>query len=357
MDFAANRRHTEGCPTPADGFDAVLAMKQLGGTIKIGEIIGKIKNLEDLTDICRERKFSFPTTGKKIYFGISNYANYSEKDVKVAAMEIKKEIKKFGPVRWVISKEKTLSSVIVKTNKLLQSGAEICLFDDGLVGKTLAVQEFEEYEKRDFGKPQRNILRGMLPPKLAKIMVNLAGAKKDDYILDPFCGTGTVLMEAVLLGYKNLFGSDLDAEAIRETEENLEWLTKKTNEKINYNLYVSSADKISEKIATNSVGAIVTEPYLGPLLRGNEPEEKIKQTISELENLYLKSFSDWKKILKKDAPVVIIFPIFNLRGKKFNLQIEEKIVKLGYKKINAEKLIYERPDQKVLRDIEIFENL
>jgi tRNA G10 N-methylase Trm11 len=335
-------------------FDAAVAMKQLGGTIKIGGIIGKIKNVSDLPSLISKK---IENKEGKFYFGISDYAELKEQEIKRAAMEIKKEMKKSGPVRWVISREKILSSVIVKTNKLLQNGAEICLFAGGFIGKTLAVQEFEEYEERDFAKPQRNILRGMLPPKLAKIMINLSGIKKDESLLDPFCGTGTVLMEASTLGYKNLFGSDLDVKAIEETKENMEWLAKKSGEKINYSLYVSPADKISEKLAKNSVSAIVTEPYLGPLLRGNEPEQKIKETISELEEIYLKSFVDWKKILKKEAKIVMIFPIFSIKGKRFSLKIEEQIKKLGYKKIDAEGLVYERPDQKVLRSIEIFENL
>jgi tRNA (guanine10-N2)-dimethyltransferase len=342
-------------------FDAVLAMKQLGGTIKIGEIIGKIKNISELSKLVSEK---IENNEGKFYFGISNYAGLNEQEIRRAAMEIKKEMKKSGPVRWVVSKEKILSSVIVKTNKLLQNGAEICLFNNGFIGKTLAVQEFEEYEERDFSKPQRNILRGMLPPKLAKIMINLSGIEKDGIILDPFCGTGTVLMEALSLGYKNLFGSDLDSKAIKETKENLEWLAKKNNEKLNYNLFISPADKISEKInkiqpqgGPFGVDAIITEPYLGPLLRGNEPENKIRRTISELEEIYLKSFADWKKILKKNSRVVMIFPIFSIKDGKFNLQIEAQIKKIGYKKVKTENLIYERPGQKILRSIEIFESL
>ena len=60
-------------------------------------------------------------------------------------------------------------------------------------------------------KPYRDMRRGMLPPKLARSLVNLAiGAKSpsDMTILDPFCGTGTVLMEAMLLG-THVVGTDL----------------------------------------------------------------------------------------------------------------------------------------------------
>lgn len=39
-----------------------------------------------------------------------------------------------------------------------------------------------------------------MPPKLARVMVNLAQPKKGDLLLDPFCGTGSMLIEAGLMG-------------------------------------------------------------------------------------------------------------------------------------------------------------
>ncbi len=56
-------------------------------------------------------------------------------------------------------------------------------------------------------------------------MINLSGAKPDDYLWDPFCGTGTVLQEAALIGV-NAYGSDLSDKMISYTTENMNWVEK-----------------------------------------------------------------------------------------------------------------------------------
>ena len=57
-------------------------------------------------------------------------------------------------------------------------------------------------------------------PRLARAMVNLARVKKGARILDPFCGTGTILIEAGLAGMKP-YGSDIDERMLRASEINL----------------------------------------------------------------------------------------------------------------------------------------
>ncbi len=59
-----------------------------------------------------------------------------------------------------------------------------------------------------------------LSPLLARSLVNLAGAPLGGSILDPFCGTGAILLEAAFLGYR-VSGADRDAEMIRGTLQNL----------------------------------------------------------------------------------------------------------------------------------------
>ena len=51
----------------------------------------------------------------------------------------------------------------------------------------------------------RSMTVGMMPPKIAQIMINL-GTKghKNVIIWDPFCGLGTTLIEALNAGYTQL---------------------------------------------------------------------------------------------------------------------------------------------------------
>ena len=47
--------------------------------------------------------------------------------------------------------------------------------------------------------------------------------RRHPLILDPFCGTGTVLQEALLAGY-DVVGTDLSQKIVDYTTENLSWL-------------------------------------------------------------------------------------------------------------------------------------
>ena len=59
-----------------------------------------------------------------------------------------------------------------------------------------------------------------MPSKLARCMVNLAKPKKGDLLLDPFCGTGSFLVEAALLGCR-VVGSDAKRYVVRGCRRNL----------------------------------------------------------------------------------------------------------------------------------------
>jgi tRNA (guanine10-N2)-dimethyltransferase len=56
--------------------------------------------------------------------------------------------------------------------------------------------------------------------KLARCMINLAQAKTGSYVLDPFCGTGTVAIEAVLIGCKAI-GIDAQKRMAKGAKRNI----------------------------------------------------------------------------------------------------------------------------------------
>jgi tRNA G10 N-methylase Trm11 len=338
---------------------------RLGGTIKIGKILDTIENLENFED----KFFDLVKFGQgKVYFGFSLY-NFGQKTpikhlikrLEPVAMEIKRKLREEKNVnsRWVTSRDLELSSVIVKKNKLLENGAEICFFakdSEIIVGQTLAVQPFEEFGARDYARPGRDDVSGMLPPKLARMMVNLAQANKDAVILDPFCGSGTILQEALLMGYKNLIGSDNSKKAIEDSKQNLDWLKEKYNLDISdIKLLDLSVESLDKKFAENSIDTIITEPYLGPALKGSEGIKQIDIIIKELDALYFSAFEQFKKILKTNDKIIIVFPIFQVNNQSKRLAIFDKVQKLGFKVLNMDDLIYWRPKQFIWRDILIFE--
>ena len=56
--------------------------------------------------------------------------------------------------------------------------------------------------------------------KLARCMVNLSGSRREDLVFDPFCGTGTMLIEAKLIGCRAV-GIDIQRRMARGTIRNM----------------------------------------------------------------------------------------------------------------------------------------
>ena len=340
-------------------------IKNLGGTIKIGLVHDEsdISTADLLSKITPHLK---PAAGK-FNFGLSFYGRrkfYS----RPLGMEIKKHLRGLGlSCRWVVSREKTLSSVVVEQNKLTAGGIEIVLVEKGgkiLVGQTLAVQPFKELSFRDYGRPARDDRSGMLPPKLAQIMINLAQADKNNTILDPFCGSGTILTEAALMGYKNLLGADISKKAVEDTEKNMNWLKSKYPvPDIQYQLHNITALELSKIFESRSIDLIITEPYLGPQ-RGHFD---VKETSRELTDLYSRALKEFAKILKPGGRIVMIWPVFHAARDSRHITPDIK----DFRVINPlpeswrdnhiieltgrDTIIYGRSGQKVWREIVILE--
>ncbi len=89
--------------------------------------------------------------------------------------------------------------------------------------------------------------------KLARCMINLAHAREGNCMLDPFCGTGTTIIEAALIGVRAI-GIDVQRRMTEGTKRNLR----------HFNLTAEAlimAD--ARKTPLTRVGCIVTDPPYG----------------------------------------------------------------------------------------------
>lgn len=327
-------------------------IKVLGGTIKIGKIFDEIgfdesqNKFEEIFLAQHLTEKYLPNTTGKLHFGISIYDAGSDRRILVQIIHQLKSLNKIVKENlqgkgfkagFVRVKERYLSSVSVFKNQLLSHGAEIVLILTGekiLAGKTFAVQEFESFSFRDYGRPARDKRSGIIPPKLARMMINLSQISSDGVLLDPFCGSGTILQEAIILGYKNIIGGDISQNAIEDTKKNNDWLFHnfKNLDKSRYNIKIYQSDirVLSQIIKSDSIDSVVTEPYLGPPLF-KKPEEKIAEGIfSEVGKLYTDAFEVFHKILKPAGKVVFLFPAFEIYGRMYFVQILDKIEELGF---------------------------
>lgn len=343
-------------------------MAKLGGTVKIAETV--------LWEVTEKELLEYLTANLqqqsgKIIFGLSWHgagAPQVRGTVKQLGFKIKKTLEAGGrSARLIIKDEATLSSATVTAQKLLTRGAEYLIYQaDGKfsVARTVAVQPFAEWSERDYGRPGRDDVSGMLPPKLARMLINISGLLLDAELLDPFCGSGTILTEALTSGHRNLTGCDLADQAIADTQKNINWIKKNlpaTTYNLQLTLFQADVRDLAKKISAHSIAGIVTEPYLGPPLKGNETPAVIQTNCAELTELYAVAFQNFSRVLAPRGVVVIVIPQFILRNKTYRVAeaLLPKIKKLGFvpqpllpAELHPEPyLVYRRPGQHVAREI------
>jgi len=347
--ITVTRAHSAAVLTCDAPLDAATLMERLGGTIKIAQIIGDF-NEENVTEwlfdqIDETTKFHFGFSVYAVEEGVAVRGDWST--IHTLGLAMKKALKTAGiSARFVESREITLSSVIVHKERLLKNGVEVVLLKSraGMqFGRTLAVQPFGDFAKRDFGRPERDTHSGMLPPKIARILVNLSGATKDSVLLDPFCGSGTVLQEALLMGIAHVRGSDHSKRAIDDTKKNLEWMklaaVPLTAERVQ-DLATSGTMK------AKSIDQIVFEGYLGP----PSPKAQLLDTVrTELTQLYCDAFDSFDFLLADGGVIVAALPFWVFGNVEKHLNIAQIIAPKFV--ITQGPMLYKRPQSIVGREI------
>lgn len=334
---------------------------RLGGAHKVGRVRALLHKGSDdeiiqaMLEAIRERVFE-----SKVRIGLSVYNindqpahdRYSKASYRLQ-MNLKKKLQELGKsARIVTSKTPKLQSAAIKKNKLLEKGFEFVLITSQkgvYFCTTETVQNLDEWSYRDMHRPWRNAKQGMLPPKLARMMVNLVGAPAQGMLLDPFCGSGTVLMEASIVGWK-CTGSDISEQAVHDTRLNMDWLVQKGFASEAPLLHMSAAENLQHLVAHESVDAIVTEPFLGDPRKGTERPEEIKRASSQLELLYTRSFRGLQQVLKPGGIIVISSPVHMVAGQFIEPDTIGLLTSMGFNYTPFKKdLLYKREGQFVAR--------
>ncbi len=212
-------------------------------------------------------------------------------------------------------------------------------------GKLVWRHSAKEWYKRDRLKPYSDTHKGLLPPKIARIIVNLALGTNDPEgktFLDPFCGSGTLLLEAGLMKMKPL-GNDLNPEQLNGSRRNLDFFGL-SGKFMNYD-----ATKLSKHI-DQAIDFIATEPFMG---RPGVREDRLPDLAKGLGKLYLGCLKDWNRFLKSGARICMIFPVFEYAGKEYHTSpiIDDKQL-LDYN-VLTRGLTYSKPEARVKREIVI----
>jgi len=339
-----------------------INFSRLGGALKLGNIIGEINNnnlQNGLTNLVS--KIELPTNSK-ITLGLSAYdIKTSAKYLQSLALTLKKSIRLKGVnVRVVPNREISLNTAQVLHNKLASNqGIELLLVAFGkkiIVARTTNVQDITNYASRDQMRPKRDSRVGMLPPKLAQIIINLASANtetKDKYVLDPFCGTGVLLQEALLMGY-NVIATDIDSRMVEYSNINIEWLKQRWN-----NIYGSINISIGDARThewNQKIDYVASETFLGEPLTSIPSEEHLQKIISEVDAIHKDFLKNIHTQLLPNTRICLAIPAWHIKGRFLHLPILDQLAILGYnrvafKHVDSQELIYHRPDQLVAREL------
>ena len=286
----------------------------------------------------------------KITLGVSDYSERaSKKTASLEALKLKKILVRHGrSVRVVENKDAVLSTATSLHNGLSgknERKVELIKVNDEWY-KVIGVQDIDAYARRDQARPARDAKVGMLPPKLAQILINLCGSLPEGAtILDPFCGTGVVLQEALLVGYR-AYGTDISDRMIEYSEKNL-----KHFDFDNYKLEVGDATNYKW---TEKIDAVACEGYLGRPMSQIPPEIKLKTEKQECRSIILGFLRNLGTQIGSGTPVVIAAPAWLREDKTYSrLEILDEIAAMGYNIHNKtrEGLLYHREEQVVARDI------
>jgi len=210
-------------------------------------------------------------------------------------------------------------------------------------GKTNQEYNSTEVEYRDMKKPERRAHLA-ISPRLAKILINLSEAKENDTILDPFCGIGGIMQEAIIKKI-NTYGTDTDKEAIYHARKNLDWIQRRYKTTHHYTPKTENARNAPNK----NFDGIATETPLGEIVRKQPNDQKSQQIIQKFERIIIPILKHLKLIKKLNAKIAITFP----RIKKHTVDYE-KITKETKLRIHKEPILESRPKQFISREIVVF---
>lgn len=351
-------------------------LNKLGGTILLAKNItgDSVISLKDLPTLLATE---LATVQGKACFSL-RFLGIQPRAGKDLFRDCKKHLKQKGvPSRYVGNEREPAKPIQLHDENLLdpKKGCELVILQEKnmlWIGRTVAAQNVKAYTLRDIGKPVRDTTVGLLPPKLAQILLNFGEylAKNPNSknqipkctVFDPFCGTGVIPIE-VLLRRNTILASDVSLKAVNGCEKNIEW-TRKT-----YKILKKDAESVVWKqdatkpfdLKKHVPDVIVTEGSLGPALSDRPTVKEIEKLMRNADDLTAAFLKNCKECLP-DTPVVMTLPVWYAQKKMMPLaKIAATLEKTGYRSVmpphisgwlqDRLSLLYRRSDQFVGREI------
>jgi tRNA (guanine10-N2)-dimethyltransferase len=250
------------CPDPPEAHR--LAMTQ-GVLEYLGECEPELPAFRNLLkDLALETSVPFAGRVKKVHGGCHEHNPCSQREFERL-------------IGTMISGPVSLNSPVVEYRAILSE--DRCYF-----GRVLFTIDRKAYDTRNPGK--RDFFHpGVMMPRMARTLVNIANAQKGEVMLDPFCGTGGILIEADLLGI-HAVGSDFDPMMVIGSRQN----------SADAALILGDATQLPFRDST--IDTVVTDfPYGQSVC--------IRKTDT-MDNLYADSLGEIRRVLKKGRRAVVV---------------------------------------------------
>lgn len=348
-----------------------IDIQRLGGSQKIGRVMLDIKSTDwrrISQAIVQHYGKAWSTSAGKVTLGISAYdTSVSARDVQKVGLLLKSKLKQSGvSLRLIPNQEAALSTATSHHNKLGLADNKVELLiiagkQSTIIAESIGAQNITALAARDQGRPRRDAFVGMLPPKLAQMMINMAGPLSVDEtqdltqprILDPFCGTGVLLQEAMLLGY-GAYGTDLSEKMIRYSRDNLNWL--QDHYKMSGHWYLHEGDAM-EAAWQQPIAAVVAETYLGQPFSAPPSSAKLTEVRGNCNHIIGGFLKNLSRQITPGTPVILAVPAWkDTAGAFTHLPLTTSIEDYGFERIrlntvDADRLMYFRPDQVVAREL------
>jgi tRNA (guanine10-N2)-dimethyltransferase len=209
----------------------------------------------------------------------------------------------------------------------------------------------------------------MLPPKLAQLIINLGAGRaepidptcgphnpKRKSILDPFCGTGVILQEALLMGY-DVYGTDLEERMIDYSRDNLEWLAGRYKlEGLTYLLETGDATSYDWQ----PFDIVAGETYLGRPFSAEPKPEILQEVMSDVDTIHRKFLKNLASQTKSGLRLCIAVPAWKTHSGFKHLKVLDSLEELGYTRVSFvhagnQELVYHREGQVVARELVVLE--
>ena len=336
------------------------ALQEVSGCIKIGTILFHVA-LKDLrVQLLVDWVLAHPRGTGKLIFAFTWHGTSALG--KRFPLEFKRALKATErSVRWFENEGDVSPAAIAKLG-LIEDGYDFTLVEEGdmcWIAVTHEVQNADAWTKFDMERPRRNAKNGMTPPKLASMMVHLAGHPPT--VLDPFCGSGTIVAGAMMAGSSVVYGSDVSANILADARQNIGWAQGEGLLPAECVAHLTIADARKHiPLEPESIDAIITEGYLGAPLQGHESQAYLEREAEGVRALWEEALPRLHRVLKPNGCIITAWPSYKLQSGSARMDISP--LRLGdrgfayepFSLVNGTTrpaLLYVRPDQHIGRRI------